>query len=192
MDATPIGEALALHSMARSFSAERGKLPQPADPHSPSDLATVARQLSQIGALITDLGDEVLFRANERDQAHHIGSAIKGFASAIRPASDAVYELSRMTRAYTHLDQTERQRDDPATAKTHEAARKTIECARTHADNALSQAASSLHSSAADISPPSARMRAARSRSTTMPTITPIPHCPPTTAAPAQRPGRSR
>lgn len=192
MDATAISEALALHSMARSFDAQRGKLPHPVDPHDPSDLAAAARQLSQLGALITDLGDEVLFRAVEQDQSPHIGSAINGFASAIRPAGDAVYELSRITRAYAHLAQTEQQHEDPVTAKTREDARKTIEGTLRRFDTALSQAVSSLDSASANISPPSARMRAARSRSTTTPTSAPSPPSPPTTAIPAPRPGRGR
>jgi hypothetical protein len=83
VDNTPLSDALALRATAFAFDAQRGKLPVPGDPHRSPDVVAVARQISELGKLVTDLGDEVLFRAADQGQAPHTARVITDFAAAV-------------------------------------------------------------------------------------------------------------
>ncbi|MEU9155727.1 hypothetical protein AB0D59_35560 [Streptomyces sp. NPDC048417] len=176
MDNTPLSDALALRATASAFDAQRGKLPVPGDPHRSPDAFAVARQISELGKLITDLGDEVLFRAADQDHAPHTARVITSFAAAVEPAGEAASALGAMAHQLAFLNQTESLRDQPDARDTREAAVRVMEDALATAEAALHDGANSLHSASATVSPPSVRLQAARSRSTT---ATPAPGSPP-------------
>lgn len=176
MDNTPISDALALRATASAFDAQRGKLRVPGDPHRSPDAVAVARQISELGKLITDLGDEVLFRAANQDQAPHASRVITNFAAAVEPAGEAASALGAVAHQLAFLNQTESLRDQPDARDAREAAVRVMEDALATADAALHDGANSLHAASATVSPPSVRLLAARSRSTT---AAPAPGPPP-------------
>ncbi|MEU6341838.1 hypothetical protein ABZ883_12925 [Streptomyces sp. NPDC046977] len=192
MDNTPLTDALALRATASAFDAQRGKLPVPEDPHRSPDVVAVARQISELGQLVTDLGNEVLFRAVNQDQAPHTARVITNFASAVAPAGEAASALGAVAHQLAFLKQTEHLRDQPDARNAREAAVGVMEEALTTADAALHDVANSLHSASAMVSPPSARLQAARSRSTTPAPGTPPPGVATAVAAPSDRIARSR
>ncbi|MET9086104.1 hypothetical protein ABZX77_30225 [Streptomyces sp. NPDC004237] len=167
MDKTPISDALALRATASAFDAQRGKLPVPGNPHRSPDAVAVARQISELGKLITDLGDEVLFRAADQDQAPHTARVITSFAAAVEPVGEAASALGAVAHQLAFLNQTERLRDQPDARDAREAAVRVMEEALATADAALHDGANSLHAASATVSAPSVRLHAARSRSTT-------------------------
>ncbi|WP_340377180.1 hypothetical protein U5640_20260 [Streptomyces sp. SS7] len=193
MDNTPLSDALALRATASAFDAQRGKLPMPGDPHRSPDVAAVARQISELGKLVTDLGDEVLFRAADQDHAPHTARVITSFAAAVEPAGEAASALGAVAHQLAFLNQTESLRDQPDARDAREAAVRVMEEALATAGAALHDGANSLHAASATVSPPSARLQAARSRSVT---ASPAPGAPPgvTTApaAPSDRIARGR
>ncbi|MFG2370516.1 hypothetical protein ACGFY9_03450 [Streptomyces sp. NPDC048504] len=193
MTSTPVSETLALRAMASAFDAQRGKLPVPGDPWRSPDPVAVAQQISELGALITDLGDEVLFRTTDQGQEPHTVRAIVGFAAALEPAGRAASALGSVAHQLSFLDQTEHLRDQPDARDAREAATRVLSDAVDAADTALREAADSLHSASATISAPNVRLQAARSRSTTKaPTPVSPPTPPPSAAAPADRTARGR
>ncbi|GGN51305.1 hypothetical protein GCM10012285_41290 [Streptomyces kronopolitis] len=191
MNNTPVADACALRATASAFDAQRNTLPVPGD-RSP-DTVAVARQISQLGTLITTLGDQVLFRANSENQAPHSASVITSFAAVVAPAGEAASALGAAVHLYSFLDQTEHLRDQPDARDAREGATRVAEGVLRKAHTALREVADSLHAASATISPPSARVQAARSRSTT---AAPAPTAPPATtpasAAAADRITRGR
>ncbi|MEY9841713.1 hypothetical protein [Streptacidiphilus sp. EB103A] len=175
MTNSSISDALALRDTASDFDAQIGNLPVIGDPHRSPDSIAVARQIAELGKLLTYLGDEVLFRAAEPDQAVHTTRVITSFAAAVRPAAEAAAALGEVAHQLSFLDQTEPLRDQPDTRDAREAAVRVIEDALGTAEVALSEAANSLHAASATVSPPSVRLQAARSRSTTTATPGPLP-----------------
>ncbi|MET7775041.1 hypothetical protein ABZU94_08515 [Streptomyces mirabilis] len=194
MDNTPISDSLALRATASAFDAQRGKLPVPGDPHRSPDAVAVARQISELGKLITGLSDEVLFRAADQDQAPHTARVITNFAAAVEPAGEAASALGAVAHQLAFLNQTESVRDQPDARDAREAAVRVMEDALVTADAALHDGANSLYSASATVSPPFVRLQAARSRSTTA-TSAPGPPPPGATtavAAPSDRITRGR
>ncbi|MDT0467574.1 hypothetical protein [Streptomyces gibsoniae] len=194
MDNTPISDALALRATASAFDAQRGKLPVPGDPHRSPDVVTVARQISELEKLVTDLGDEVLFRAADQDQAPHTTRVITNLAAAVEPAGEAASALGAVAHQLAFLNQTESLRDQPDGRDAREAAARVVEEALATADAALHDGANSVHSASATVSPQSDRLQAARSRSAT---TAPAPGSPPpgvttAVAAPSDRITRGR
>jgi hypothetical protein len=173
---SPLSDALALRATASAFDAQRGKLPVPADPHRSPDAVAVARQISELGKLIAELGDEVLLRAADQVQAPHTARVITNFAAAVEPAGEAASALGAVAHQLAFLNQTESLRDQPDARNAREAAVRVMEEALATADAALHDGANSLHSASATVSPPSVRLQAARSRSAT---IAPAPGPPP-------------
>ncbi|MFJ3713043.1 hypothetical protein [Streptomyces sp. NPDC090053] len=167
MKNTPVSDALALRATASAFDAQRGKLPVPGDPHRSPNSVAVARQISELGALITGLGDEVLFRAVDQDQESRSARVITGFAAAVGPAGEAASALGAVAHQLAFLNQTEHLRDQPDARDAREAAVRVTEDALGVADTALREAADSLHAASATVSPPLVRLQAARSRSAT-------------------------
>ncbi|MFD5675827.1 hypothetical protein [Streptomyces sp. NPDC127040] len=167
MNSNPLSDALAMRATASAFDAQRGKLPVPGDPHRSPDRVAVARQISELGKMITDLGDEVLFRAADQDREGHTARIITSFAAAVRPAGEAASALGAVAHQLSFLDQTEHLRDQPDARDAREAAVRVMDDALGTADVALREAADSLHAASATVSPPSVRFQAARSRSTT-------------------------
>jgi hypothetical protein len=189
VDNTPFTDALALRATASAFDAQRGKLPVSGDPHRSPGVVAVARQISELGKLVIDLGDEVLFRATDDDQAPHTARVITNFAAAVEPAGEAASALGAVAHQLAFLKQTESLRDQPDARDAREAAVRVMEEALTTADAALHDVANSLRSASAMVSPPSARLQAARSRSTT---TTPAPGAPPPGVATAVAPPSGR
>ncbi|MEV5679648.1 hypothetical protein [Streptomyces sp. NPDC052179] len=167
MKNTPVSDALALRATASAFDAQRGKLPVPGDPHRSPNSVAVARQISELGALINGLGDEVLFRAVDQDQESRSARVITGFAAAVGPAGEAASALGAVAHQLAFLNQTEHLRDQPDARDAREAAVRVTEDALGVADTALREAADSLHAASATVSPPLVRLQAARSRSAT-------------------------
>ncbi|WP_405988382.1 hypothetical protein [Streptomyces sp. NBC_00986] len=193
MNNTPLSDALALRAAASAFDAQRGKLPVPGDLHRSPDNVAIARQISELGELITNLGDEVLFRAADQDRETHSARAIAGFAAALEPAGRAASALGSMAHQLSFLDQTEHLRDQPDARDAREAATLVLSDALDMADTALREAADSLHVASAMVSPPNLRLKAARSRTTsTVPTPGSPPAAPPSAATPADRTARGR
>ncbi|MER5970369.1 hypothetical protein ABT112_11650 [Streptomyces sp. NPDC002055] len=193
MNNTPISDALALRATASAFDAQRGKLPAPGDVHRSPDSVTVARQISELGALISGLGDEVLFRVVDHDQEAHSARVITSFAAAVEPAGEAASALGAVAHQLSFLNQTEHLRDQPDARDAREAAARVTDDALATADTALREAADSLHAASATVSPPSARLQAARGRSTTAaPAFASPPPTVPGAAAPADRIARGR
>lgn len=188
---TPIADALALHAAASLFDAQRGKLSRAEDLRRSPDGVAVARQISELGQLITDLGDEVLFRAASRDREPHTARATTGFAAAIRPAGKAASALGAVAHQLSFLHQTEHLRDQPDARDAREAAVRVMDDALGVADTALCEAADSLHAASATVAPPAARLQAARHRSTTA-TPAPSPVDAPAVAVAPDRTTRSR
>ena len=191
MTNTPIADALALHATASLFDAQRGKLPSSEDLRRSPDGVAVAKQISELGQLITDLGDEVLFRAVARDREAHTARVATGFAAAIRPAGEAASALGAVAHQFSFLHQTEHLRDQPDARDAREAAARVMDDALGVADTALGEAADSLHAASATVSPPAARLQAARHRSTTA-TPAPPPAVAPAVAVAPDRTTRSR
>ncbi|MFI7101851.1 hypothetical protein ACIBK8_21075 [Streptomyces sp. NPDC050161] len=193
MNNTPISDALALRATASAFDAQRGKLPVPGDVHRSPDSVAVARQISELGALISSLGDEVLFRVVDHDQEAHSARVITSFAGAVGPAGEAASALGAVVHQLSFLNQTEHLRDQPDARDAREAAARVTDDALGTADTALREAADSLHAASATVSPPSVRLQAARSRSTTAaPAFASPPPTVPGAAAPADRIARGR
>ncbi|MEY9846376.1 hypothetical protein ABH940_003463 [Streptacidiphilus sp. BW17] len=164
---TAISDALALQAWADAFHAQRGQLPWSFSRPRPLDSAAVARQLSELGRLISELGDEVLLRAEAGPApGGRQARVVTGFASAMRPAGKAASALGEVAHQLAFLDQTEHLRDQPDARDAREAAVHVIAAALGAANHALHEAARSLRAAAATVAPPSVRVQAARSRST--------------------------
>ncbi|MEU6405517.1 hypothetical protein [Streptomyces sp. NPDC046985] len=193
MNNTPVSDALALRATASAFDAQRGKLPIPGDPHRSPNSVAVARQISELGALISGLGDEVLFRTVDEDQESRSARVITRFAAAVGPLGEAVSALGAVAHQLAFLNQTEHLRDQPDARDAREAAVRVTDDALGAADTALREAADSLHAASATVSPPSVRLQAARSRSATagLASASPSPAVP-GAAAPADRIARGR
>lgn len=188
MNNTPSSDISALRGMASAFDAQRGKLPVPGNYRRLPGIVTVARQMSELGELITDLGHEVFLRAAAQDHEVHTARVIAGFAAAARPAGEAASALGETAHQLAFLNQTEHLRNRPDAQEAREAAVRVMEDALGSADTALREAADSLHAASVTVSPPSVRLRAARSRSTT---TAPAPRPAPPAATPtAAAPGR--
>ncbi|MFD9206569.1 hypothetical protein ACFVZM_09815 [Streptomyces sioyaensis] len=185
MNNTPVADGRALHATASAFDAQRSKLPVPGDPHRSPDTVAVAGQISQLGTLITTLGDQILFRANSANQAPHSARVITSFAAAVGPASQAISALGSVANQLSFLDQTEHLRDQPDARGARDVATLVIGNALGMADTALRDAADSLHAASTTVAPPSVRLQAARSRSTT---AAPSPAPPPSSATAAPVP----
>ncbi|MFM9578122.1 hypothetical protein [Streptomyces caniscabiei] len=194
MDNTPLSDALALRATASAFDAQRGKLPVPGDTHRSPEAVAVARQISELGKLVTDLGDEILFRAADKDQAPHTARVITSFAAAVEPAGEATSALGAVAHQLAFLNQTESLRDQPDARDAREAAVRVMDEALATADAALHHGANSLHSASATVSPPSARLQAAHSRSATTARSpgSPPPNVTTAPAAPSDRITRGR
>ncbi|MFG2676381.1 hypothetical protein [Streptomyces sp. NPDC048445] len=167
MNSTPVSDALALRATASAFDAQRGKLPVSGDRHRSPDSVAVARQISELGALISGLGDEVLFRVANQDQEAQSARVVTSFAAAVGPAGEAASALGTVAHQLSFLNQTEHLRDQPDARDAREAAARVTEDALGVANTALRDAADALHAASATVSPPSARLQAARSRSVT-------------------------
>ncbi|MFD0507118.1 hypothetical protein ACFQ0G_38735 [Streptomyces chiangmaiensis] len=152
MDNTPLSDALALRATASAFDAQRGKLPVPGDPHRSPDVLAVARQISELGKLVTD-GDEVLFRAADQDQAPHTARVITNFAAAVEPAGEAASALGAVAHQLAFLNQSESLRDQPDARDARKAAVRVMEEALATAGAALHDGANSLHAASATVSP---------------------------------------
>ncbi|WP_399094133.1 hypothetical protein ACGH2B_25030 [Streptomyces sp. BBFR2] len=191
MSNTRVTDALALRAMASAFDAQRGKLPVEGDPHRSPDGVTVARQISELGKMITDLGNDLLFRAADQGRDAHTLRVIDGFAGAVRPAGEAASALGAVAHQLSFLDLTEHHRDQPDVRDAREAATQVVGESLETADHVLRDAANSLHIAAEAVSPQSARLQAARRRSALAASASP-PAPAPAAAAPAARIARSR
>ncbi|MFD4337884.1 hypothetical protein ACFWPP_11925 [Streptomyces anulatus] len=181
-------DALALRATASGFDAVRGKLSVARDRDRPLDSVTVARQLSALGTLLTELADEVLFRAAEQRRDGHTAPAIMGFAAAVVPACQAASALGAVAHQLSARDQAGHLGDEPGAQDACDVDRLVMGNALGMANKALRETSEGLRAAAAAISPSSARTDAARSRSTT---AAPSPSPPSPTVSPAAPPGRT-
>ncbi|XEC32567.1 hypothetical protein JAO84_05255 [Streptomyces fradiae] len=180
--------------MASNFDAQRGKLPVPGDPHRLPGSIAVARQISELGKLLTELGDEVLFRTVDKSPGSSTSLTVSGFSAAVRPAGEAASALGEVAEQLAFLERTEHLHDLPDSRDAREAAGRVIDEALGTADTALRGAADSLHAASTAVSPPSRRLRAALGR-TTSPAYGAVPAAPAASASattPAPRAVRGR
>ncbi|MFJ4868562.1 hypothetical protein [Streptomyces sp. NPDC088757] len=185
-------DALALRATASGFDAVRAKLPDTGNPDRPLDNITIAFQLSTLGTLLTELADEVLHRAAEQNRKGHTAPAVMGFAAAVQPACQAVSALGAVAHQLSARGQAGHLGDEPGAQDACDVDRLMIGDALGMADQALRETSEGLRAAAAAISPSSARVDAARSRSTTAaPSPTPPAAAVPSTA-PSGRTGRGR
>ncbi|MFB7030886.1 MULTISPECIES: hypothetical protein [unclassified Streptomyces] len=182
---TASSDALALRATASGFDAVRAKLPDTGDPNRPLDNVTIAFQLSHLGTLLTELADEVLHRAAERNRKGHTAPAVMGFAAAVQPACQAASALGAVALRLSSGDQTRHLGNGSAADEYDQLV---IGNALGIADKALRETSEGLRAAAETISPSSARVDAARSRSTT---AAPSPAPPASAVPPAAPPGRA-
>ncbi|KND38319.1 hypothetical protein [Streptomyces acidiscabies] len=131
---TSISDALSLRAMASSFDAQRGKLPVLGDPNRSPEPIAVFHQISELGALITELSDEALFRLSDQDPAPHTARAVAAFASAIDPAGQAAAALGTVGQQLSFLAQTQATRRQPDVRDVRETALHVVEDALVAAD----------------------------------------------------------
>ncbi|MFJ5938569.1 hypothetical protein [Streptomyces sp. NPDC093071] len=185
---TVSSDALALRATASGFDAVRAKLPDTGNPDRPLDNVTIAFQLSHLGTLLTELADEVLHRAAERNRQGHTAPAIMGFAAAVQPACRAASALGAVAHQLSTRDQAGHLGDEPGAQDTCDVDRLVIGDVLDVADQALRETSEGLRAAGETISPSSARVEAARSRSTT---AAPSPTPPSPAVPPAAPPGRN-
>ncbi|MFF7777016.1 hypothetical protein ACFZCG_21625 [Streptomyces tanashiensis] len=189
MTTNSLSDALAIRAMASAFDAQRGKLPVPGDPHRLPGNIVVAQQISELGKLITELGDEVLFRTVNKEAGARTTPTVSGFSAAVRYAGEAATALGEVAQQLAFLEQTEHLHEQP---DAREAAGLVIEDRLESADTALREAADSLHAASTTVSPPSSRLWAAVTRTPT-PVYGAAPAAPaPSASAPAARTVRGR
>ncbi|WP_065483087.1 hypothetical protein [Streptomyces sp. PTY087I2] len=189
MNTTPVPDARALRSAAENFDALRGKLPVPGDPHRGPDSVTVAKQISELGKMITALGDEILFRTTSPDLDAHTARVVSDFAAAVEPAGEVASALGSVAHQLSFLERTEHLRDQPDAMDAREVATLVISDALGLADVSLRDASYPLYAAAATASPPPPwQLRAARSRSTNAAPLPAVPASavPPAAAAPSR------
>ncbi|MFJ6101878.1 hypothetical protein ACIQHY_12865 [Streptomyces sp. NPDC092359] len=174
-------DALALRATASSFEAVRTRLPSVKDPGRPIDNVTISRQLSALGSLLNELGNELLFRTAEQRRDGHTSPAVVGFAAAIGPACTAASALGVVTHRLSVQHQAEHLGNE---AELGDYDWLVMGNALARANEALRETSEGLRASAAALSPSSARVEAARSRSTPSPAPMPLP--PPPAALPSQ------
>lgn len=181
----PSPGAPALRATASSIDALRDNLTVPEDPLNSLDSHTIADQLSELGALISDMADQVLIRTVDRKRSGGPAPALAGFAAAVRPACDAASALAYAAHRFSDLEQAGQQHNESGAL---EYDRLVMGNALAMADKALSAATDSLRDAAATHSPEAARTEAARNRSTA---ATPSSSPPlPAAAPPAVPPSR--
>ncbi|RSS33617.1 hypothetical protein [Streptomyces sp. WAC08241] len=188
MTDTSSSDVLALRATASGFDAVRGTLSAAGGPDRPLDAVAVARQLSVLGTLLTDVVDEVLFRAAEQKRDGHTPPAVMGFAAAVQPACQAISALGVVAHQLSARDQAGHLGDEPGAQDAGDVDRLVISNALGMADQALRETSEGLRAAAETISPSSTRVEAARSRSTT---AAPSPTPPSPTVPPAAPPGRN-
>lgn len=151
---------------ASAFDGQRGILPvlrnQPRSP----DVVAVAKQISELRALITDLGT----RSSSGPPPRSTRPSPPGASPASLLLCDSLARCVRLGAVAHQLafpDQTEHLRDQPDAQNAREAAVRARDDALSTADMALRQTAASLHVASVTVSPPSVRLRATRSWATT-------------------------
>ncbi|MFF5336903.1 hypothetical protein [Streptomyces sp. NPDC013181] len=189
MNNTPSSDIRSMRAIAAALDAQRGNLPDLADPLRSPALGDVARQITAVGQLIADMGHETLF-ADARDQEAHAPRVIAGYSAAVGPTSEAASALGRVAEQLAFLDRTEHLRDQPDADDAREAAVGVIDEALGTAQTTLRAAADSLRVAAMTVSPPSVRLRAALSRSTAVPSVTAPDPAPPRMPADPASPAR--
>lgn len=179
MNNTPSTDIRALRSIAAALDAQRGKLPDLADPLRSPVLSDVARQITALGQLAADMGHEVFF-SDAREPEAHTPKVIAAYTRAVRPTAEAAAALGQVAEQLAFLDRTEHLRDQSDADDARETAVHVIDEALCMAHTDLRDAAGSLRAASATISPPSVQLRAALSRSPAAPSATaPVPPSPP-------------
>ncbi|MGW3557607.1 hypothetical protein ACWDNT_09585 [Streptomyces sp. NPDC000963] len=131
----------------------RAKLPDTGDPDRPLDNVTIAFQLSHLGTLLTELADEVLHRAAERNRQGRTAPAVMGFAAAVQPACRAASALGAVAHQLSARDQAGRLGDELGAQDSGDVDRLVIGDALVVADQALRETSEGLRAAAEAISP---------------------------------------
>ena len=182
-------ESALLRFVGSHFDAQRAKLRVSGDDHRSPDFAAVARQISDLGKIVTSLGDELLSPSANPDRPSGSPRMRTGFTAVLRHAGDAISALG--TAAHHLLDEEAPLRDQRDVEGAEKAAAQAVAEAFSRADAALGDAGDLLH--AAGTSTTARRLNAARSQS---PAASPLPGpslppAPPSTG-PANRTARGR
>ncbi|PZT76817.1 MULTISPECIES: hypothetical protein [unclassified Streptomyces] len=189
MNNTPSADIRSLRSIAAALDAQRGKLPDLADPLRPPVLGDIARQITALGQLASGMGHEVFFSDAQEPEAH-TPKVLAAYTAAVQPTAEALSALGQVAEQLAFLDRTEHLRVQPDADDAREAAVHVIDEALCKAHTSLRDTADCLRTAATTISPPSVQLRAALSRSPVIPSATaaapPSPPLAPSTA-PARR-----
>ncbi|MER7750903.1 hypothetical protein [Kitasatospora sp. NPDC097643] len=191
---SPISEALLLHATATAIDAQREKLPQVSAPFRLPDPIGVARQTTELGGLIAELGDEYLFRADASAPQEHTTHAAEAFANAIGSVAQAASALGTVAQQLAFVARTANRRGEPGYEDAHTDAGQMIELAVETACDDLAEAAQILRTAASAVSPPPTvqLQRAALARSPGASTASPAPTTTAVALAAQRAPARAR
>ncbi|WP_033819833.1 hypothetical protein [Kitasatospora sp. MBT63] len=191
---SPISEALLLHATATVIDAQREKLPQVSAPFRLPDPIGVARQTTELGGLIAELGDEYLFRADASAPQEHTTHAAEAFANTIGSVAQAASALGTVAQQLAFVARTAGKRGEPGYEDAHTDAGQLIELAVETARDDLAEAAQTLRTAASAVSPPPAVkvQRAALARSPGASTASPAPIATAVAVAAQRAPARAR
>ena len=184
-------EAALLRFVGSHFDAQRAKLRVSGDDRLPPDFAAVARQISDLGKIVTSLGDELLSPSADPDRSSGSARMRTGFTAVLHHAGDAISALGTAVHQLALLDEEAPLGDQRDVEGAEKAAAQAVAEALSRADTALGDAGDLLH--AAGTSTTARRLHAARSQSPAASPLPgpPLPPAPPSTG-PANRTARGR
>lgn len=191
---SPAAEALALRVMATAFDALRDHLPSPDPPDRNPDLITISHLVSDFGRTVSDLSDEVLFRAANDNPSDAQQRAMRGFGATMPRAGRALDALATVYQELVFLHWAGHQAPNANLRDGQQDARRVIREQFCEAHDALCDAATGLRLTADRISSPTPRCQAAHIRSPQRAATagTPPPALPPAPAATPDPRGRGR
>ncbi|MFB7950136.1 hypothetical protein ACFC6L_35105 [Kitasatospora phosalacinea] len=182
---SPLSDALELTGAALALSNLRLGLPSDADPFGLPDPAVVGRKITELGALITTMGDAYLLRVTEPAQQ---GFPAEAFAIALNRAAQTVSALGTVGQQLSALIMLPPGPSGlPGSDYTRTLAATCIDEALQAAHHHLQDGVRVLRDAASDVLPASDRLQqAALARSLRTATREPSAAVPPQLAAPVQ------
>ncbi|WP_405361918.1 hypothetical protein OG535_29125 [Kitasatospora sp. NBC_00085] len=185
---SPMSEVLLLHSTASVIDDTTRLLPESSSPSFLPDPFEVGRQISELGGLITSMGDEYLLRVDVSPPQEHTARTAEAFAHAVGNVAEAASALGTVSQQLAFFARTAGLHGEPGYAEVRSLITQTIDSAVGRARISLTQAAQGLRTAASTISPPSVRLQQATlARSPAAPTAGPSPASAAASAPPTQR-----
>ncbi|MFD7909060.1 hypothetical protein ACFV4G_43350 [Kitasatospora sp. NPDC059747] len=168
---SPDSESFTLYAHASALEQQKALLPAAGFPVQVPDPVALRRQIARLGALITAMGNEFTARAAEQPAPEHALRAAGAYAAAIGHVGQAAADLGTVAQQLAFFGRTADTRDDPEVRKARQNAAGVIGWAIETARDELDQGAATLRQTASVVAPPSQRVQAALSRSTTAVTV---------------------